>query len=414
MGQDERKPLLRGDAPGTQTRHLGLDSSPTQNGVICDDKEKGSSHHHTPLLFSCVPVVWINALLALLTLVTLSFKSIALPAYIASITSAGSDPFSVALIAAFWFQCFFLLVTVGYKLCIDWSLSLLPTTNWRFLLVIGFCNGVAGIPLMFASDPDRTPPYLQALLSTIVIPYTVVFRYIILRKGAVQMTNLLLLFYFRQKTRIKGNLNWSATPSVKSLFFFEVKGETGIICCGIVRTTFVFLLPAVGVRRLLCGFAVIVGLTISTIPQLTGIEQHPAEICVSEYENIGSPNLTWNIPTIHDMFTRVNLSQNPQSAVYEYAIESTALHEPSSNSPVKFGDPDTTSDKPAGLGGSGWTGALECSRVEPPPLAYRLLWPLAFAAGFVPIAIVYVMAEMEMKKLEVGRSSFTQRFMLRC
>ena len=141
------------------------------------------SDEHSRAICACVPVDCLNVFLAFLTLSMLVFKTIALPAYTSAVTNSGSDPFSVALIAGFWFQWFFLLVALIYKVFIDSSMNLLPTTEWKILLLIGFLNGVAGIPLVFASDPKRTPPYLQSLLSTLVIPYTVIFRYLILRKG---------------------------------------------------------------------------------------------------------------------------------------------------------------------------------------------------------------------------------------
>ena len=147
------------------------------------------SDEHSRAICACVPVDCLNVFLAFLSLSMLVFKTIALPAYTSAVTNSGSDPFSVALIAGFWFQWFLLLVALIYKVFIDFSMNLLPTTEWKIMLLIGFLNGVAGIPLVFASDPKRTPPYLQSLLSTLVIPYTVIFRYLILRKGTCFFTN---------------------------------------------------------------------------------------------------------------------------------------------------------------------------------------------------------------------------------
>ena len=49
-----------------------------------------------------------------------------------------------------------------------------------------------------------------------------------------------------------------------------------------------------------------------------------------------------------------------------------------------------------------------------PPLseAARILWPCAFAFGFVPVAIGYVLTEKEMKREEVKMSQ-TKKILLR-
>ena len=110
----------------------------------------------------------------------------------------------------------------------------------------------------------------------------------------------------------------------------------------------------VGTRRLICTFAVIVGFIVSFLPQLMGYEQHPNEICT--YEPITSLNRSDNA-SFH-----INLSQSVT-------------------------DPDITS----------------CMKVALPPLWYRLMWPLIYAVGFVPIAVMFVLVEKEMKKHEVTK-----------
>ncbi len=187
MEQAEKKPLLGNsrengyesvDISTGTTSNTGKNSITAENSLVFE-----RSVEFTRYLCACIPLVWLNIFLSLLTLFTLAFKTVALPAYVSAVISAGSDPFSVALIAAFWFQLFFLFVTLLYKLAADSSQSLVPESKWTYILLIGFCNGVAGVPLVFASDPSRTPPYLQALLSTVVIPLTVLCRYVILKKG---------------------------------------------------------------------------------------------------------------------------------------------------------------------------------------------------------------------------------------
>ena len=175
----EKTPLLGDKIP---EMYKGKENT-KENRDVQNTEKIEVSDEHSRAICACVPIDCLNVFLAFLTLSTLVFKTIALPAYTSAVTNSGSDPFSVALIAGFWFQWFFLLVSMIYKVFIDSSMNLLPTTEWKIMLLIGFLNGVAGIPLVFASDPKRTPPYLQSLLSTLVIPYTVIFRYLILRKG---------------------------------------------------------------------------------------------------------------------------------------------------------------------------------------------------------------------------------------
>ena len=197
----EKTPLLEGKI---QEKYKGKENIKGTRAYerkrdVQDTEEIEVSDEHSRAICACVPIDCLNVFLAFLTRSMLVFKTIALPAYTSAVTNSGSDPFSVALIAGFWFQWFFLLVALIYKVFIDSSMNLLPTTEWKIMLLIGFLNGVAGIPLVFASDPKRTPPYLQSLLSTLVIPYTVIFRYLILRKGTCFFINYTTSIPFKKK-----------------------------------------------------------------------------------------------------------------------------------------------------------------------------------------------------------------------
>lgn len=48
---------------------------------------------------------------------------------------------------------------------------------------MGFLNALNGVLIVYSSPTDRTPLFLQPILSTSVIPFTVILRFFVLRKG---------------------------------------------------------------------------------------------------------------------------------------------------------------------------------------------------------------------------------------
>lgn len=52
----------------------------------------------------------------------------------------------------------------------------------RLLLLVGLSDAVNGTLIVYASNGTRTPPYLQAILGNFLIPLTVLFRLVILRR----------------------------------------------------------------------------------------------------------------------------------------------------------------------------------------------------------------------------------------
>lgn len=52
----------------------------------------------------------------------------------------------------------------------------------RLFFLVGFSDAVNGILVVFAANGTRTPPYLQSILGNFLIPLTVLFRLIILRR----------------------------------------------------------------------------------------------------------------------------------------------------------------------------------------------------------------------------------------
>ncbi|XP_041378008.1 uncharacterized protein LOC121390290 [Gigantopelta aegis] len=109
--------------------------------------------------------------------------NVSLPIVADAMISAGGDPFILLVGVGFIFPFVFGLLIMIMRCTLIPSLSLKPCAGWRVLLLVGFLVTMNGIMVVFASDSSRTPPYLQAILQTTIIPYTVVCRYLILRKG---------------------------------------------------------------------------------------------------------------------------------------------------------------------------------------------------------------------------------------
>ncbi|KAL3862003.1 hypothetical protein ACJMK2_008009 [Sinanodonta woodiana] len=201
-----------------------------------------------------------NITLVLLNVVFNVAMNVTLPIYAGTMGQVGGDSFVLLLESCVWFVVIFTLMTLGIKYTIDPSATLRPTATYKILFLMGFLTTLNGVFVVFASDPNRTPPYLQGILMTTSIPFTVVCRFIILRKG-------------------------------------------------------------ISLSRLICACAVMAGLFITVEPQIWGLD----------------------------------------------------------------GSSDNTETK---------------------SIAYRILWPLCFAMGFLPYGIMNVICEKELKKGESHSFSF--------
>ncbi|PIK54190.1 hypothetical protein BSL78_08920 [Apostichopus japonicus] len=160
---DEVSPLLRGytDVPvnhGYQVFHLRGDS------VI-----KIKKTH------------W-NIFLTIITVLSSLMMNVTLPLYSNAMTKEGHSEYPVILLSAMWFPLFFFGIVLFAKF-LSPSMSLRSSVSHRMMVLVGFLNAINGILVVYASNTARTPPALQAILSTSVIPFTVVSRYIMLRKG---------------------------------------------------------------------------------------------------------------------------------------------------------------------------------------------------------------------------------------
>ena len=132
-----------------------------------------------------------NIILAILNVIFNVAINVSLPIYAGTMDVIGADAYVLLSQGVIWFVVIFVIMTQALHYLFDDRITLKPTASYKMLLVMGFLTTLNGILVVYASPPDRTPPYLQGLLTTTSIPFTVVCRIIWLRKGMW----LLTLFY---------------------------------------------------------------------------------------------------------------------------------------------------------------------------------------------------------------------------
>ncbi|XP_070561457.1 crt homolog 3-like [Ptychodera flava] len=123
----------------------------------------------------------LNIFLSTMTVISTVAMNVSLPIF-SEVGNEFSDAYYVLFSCTIMFPPFFFLLLCISKL-FDPKVGFMPKASMKFLVLAGLLNSMNGLFLVYASDPSRTPPALQAILSTSVIPFTVVSRYLILRKG---------------------------------------------------------------------------------------------------------------------------------------------------------------------------------------------------------------------------------------
>lgn len=123
------------------------------------------------------------ALLCVAYIVCFVAVRVVLPIFTGSTKIAGSDSYQVLLFVSLTLPIVLAVFSILYKACWDREMALVPSVRWWVLLQMGVCFMLTGLCATFASPPSRTPPYLQGVLLTLIIPFTVVARFVILRKG---------------------------------------------------------------------------------------------------------------------------------------------------------------------------------------------------------------------------------------
>ena len=122
-----------------------------------------------------------NIILTVLTILTNLMMFVSLP-LLNNTVSKYHDYYPVILLTAVWFQPFFFGLVFLNKF-LNPLAETRSSVSHKLMAPLGLLNALNGILVVYAADTRRTSGSLQALLATSSIPFTVVFRYILLRKG---------------------------------------------------------------------------------------------------------------------------------------------------------------------------------------------------------------------------------------
>lgn len=150
---------------------------------VAEQRKAEETEHATSVVLRCVPRKWLNVVLVILTVISNVSFTVTLPIYAGAMNKAGGDTFVVLFYCGMWFPIIFAVMTICLKYGVDKSISLRPTGNLKITALCGMFLSLNGLLVVYSSPPTRTAPYLQGVLSTMIIPYTVIGRYFILKKG---------------------------------------------------------------------------------------------------------------------------------------------------------------------------------------------------------------------------------------
>jgi len=134
-----------------------------------------------------IPLFWANLFFSFVAIAGQVGQNVSLPLWIDSTNGNRSgrsvDSYFVLSFASLSFVIIFGLGTLFIRI---FSPQELGETDKRFpqllLFLIGLCDALNGALVVFASKGSRTPPYLQAILGNFMIPLTILFRVLIVRK----------------------------------------------------------------------------------------------------------------------------------------------------------------------------------------------------------------------------------------
>lgn len=124
-----------------------------------------------------------NVFIAILNVLSNVAMNVSLPVFAGTMNEIGGDSFVLLLNTCVIIGVLFVLTTLFAKYAIDSSTTFKLTSSVKIILALGLFTALNGILVVFASPPNRTPGYLQGILSTTSIPYTIICRLIFLRKG---------------------------------------------------------------------------------------------------------------------------------------------------------------------------------------------------------------------------------------
>ena len=131
--------------------------------------------------FCEVPRFWANMFFAFLLVTGLVGENVSLPLWIDSTNGNTSGPtVDSYFVLTFSSLSFAIIFGLGTLLIRIFSPNTLGETEKHFphrlMFLVGLCDALNGVPVVFASKGTRTPPYLQAILGNFLIPLTVLFR----------------------------------------------------------------------------------------------------------------------------------------------------------------------------------------------------------------------------------------------
>ncbi|XP_061188243.1 uncharacterized protein LOC133196351 [Saccostrea echinata] len=124
-----------------------------------------------------------NVILAILNVFSNVTMNVSLPVFAGTMDEIGGDAFVLLLNTCFVIGVLFVLTNLFAKCVIDKSTTFRMTSSIKIIFALGLFTALNGILVVFASPPNRTPGYLQGILSTTTIPFTIICRLIFLRKG---------------------------------------------------------------------------------------------------------------------------------------------------------------------------------------------------------------------------------------
>ena len=131
--------------------------------------------------FCEVPLFWANMFFAFSAVTGYVGQSVSLPLWIDSTNGNTSGPtVDSYFVLSFASLSFVIIFGLGGLLIRIFSPNTLGETEKHFphllLFLVGLCNALNGLMVVFACKGTRTPPYLQAILGNFLIPLTVLFR----------------------------------------------------------------------------------------------------------------------------------------------------------------------------------------------------------------------------------------------
>ena len=151
----------------------------------CSSDLKGESGKRIKIAFlnRSVPLLWANLFFAIVLLSAEVGNRVVLPLWVDSangtVTGATMNPYFALSFSSI---VFFIIFGLGTMFIRVFSPKDIGDTEERFphllLFLVGFCDALNGVLILFACKGSRTPPYLQAILGNFLIPLTVLFRWV--------------------------------------------------------------------------------------------------------------------------------------------------------------------------------------------------------------------------------------------